>query len=165
MDMNNGQDLRDWRKKNHITQDALAEMIDYNKSRICHIETGNEILSKKIRDAILRVDARINPKDDCVINAWRELKTYGQGPIKDEVDSLITTLPVLLSPKVGDVDTMFAYMEFLSRVVKDLLRIRNGSSYVDDNSYKNEIIPIIQDINKASRRYLKVKASSKLDMK
>ena len=163
--MNNGQDLRDWRKKNHITQDALAEMIGYNKSRICHIETGNETLSKKIRDAVLRIDARMNPKDDCVIDAWRKLKTYGYGPIKEEIDSLTAILPDLLSLKVGDIDTSIAYMRFLSQIAKDILIIRNGSPFTDEASYKNEIFPTIKDINKASCRYLKEKSSSKLDMK
>lgn len=43
-----GEDLREWRKKMHLTQKELSLKINYSVSRIAHIEGSSENLSKKI---------------------------------------------------------------------------------------------------------------------
>ncbi len=163
--MNTGKDLKIWRKNNHITQAAFAKKAGYSVSSIAHIESENKTLPIKIKDAVFRVHNELHPKDDSVIEAWRNIRSYGYIPVKEEVDSLAVTLPDLLSTKeIGNIDSTEAYMKFLTQSVQDLLKIKNGSPYKDKESFKNEIMPIVNDIYKAASEYLKAKTSSRPDV-
>ena len=159
--METGKDLKNWRRKNHLTQEEFAKKSGYSVSRISHIESQNEPLSRKMKDAIYTIHSLLHPKDDAVIEAWRTLLTYGYIPVKEKVDSLATLLPDLLSPKgVGDIDVQTAYMEFLTRVAKDIIKIKDGEPYTTKDSFKEKFMPVVDDIYKAAAKYLKAKSQS-----
>ena len=61
MNIETGSDLKEWRTINRISQKTLAEHIGYTRNRIAHVESKNEDLSDKLKQAVLKYDALLNP--------------------------------------------------------------------------------------------------------
>ena len=54
MNIETGSDLKEWRTINRISQKTLAEHIGYTRNRIAHVESKNEDLSDKLKQAVLK---------------------------------------------------------------------------------------------------------------
>ena len=59
-----GEDLREWRKKNKLSQRKLAEKIGYTPQHVCQLEKGDKMLSDKLIFEVKKLNRELNPAED-----------------------------------------------------------------------------------------------------
>ena len=159
MNLKTGKDLCSWRKVNNLTQEELASRTGYSPSRIAHIESKNENISKKLKEAIYRLHRELHPREDNVLEAWKNLRSYGYQPIKNEIDKLAEILPELLTPETYQFSLTEEYFKLLARTLDGLRKIKNLNTSDNSEEIKNTLQPIVnEDIYHPALEYLNKKS-------
>lgn len=127
MDFKTGEDLKKWRKENHMTHKELAEKIGYTTDHLCHIENeaqGSKPLSKRLIKALTDLDADLNPVAEIEplveqLNKLREFSIFSK-EIKDIENCFVSLMEL---PK-NTYDGSAAYLAWIIVTLKKLMEIK-----------------------------------------
>lgn len=153
-----GSQLQIWRKENHLTQKQLAELTNYSTDRISKIESQNIPIPSKLLNHIDELNILYHPpakEPTPLAKQWEALEPL-QNLFPKEFEALEKELIELLSLKINiqRLSLTESYLSFISLSLKNLILIANAQ-YINEEHYKKEILPLLQQINKEARAYLK----------
>lgn len=155
-----GQDLKKWRKENHLTQDKLAELTGYSKDHISKMERNITPLTNKLITQINKLDLHYHPpvKELSPIAKQWEAIDYIRSYFSEEFHLIEKEIIELISVKVNtmNLDKPEAYLKFIGIALGDIIKMVN-INYENEELYKKEIDPLLIDIKKEARLYLKKK--------
>lgn len=156
----NGQDLKNWRKENHLTQEKLAELTGYTKDHISKMERNITPLTNKLLSQVERLDLMYHPpvKELPPIAKQWEAIDYIRNYFPEEFDIIEKEIIELISVKVNTMNLgkPEAYLKFIALTLGNLIKIAN-SKYEGEEQYKTEVWPYFQEMSKEARIYLKKK--------
>ena len=156
--MENGTDLRNWRKENHLTQAQLAKMLGYSVSRISHIESCNADLSGKLLKQVTALDKKMNPpvRTDSISLKLQNMKNSAINFHK-ELSVVEKSIAELLDISVAKDDAREAYLKFLSTAFNEIKCLADVT-YTDDVQFKQDTTQHLGIIRKEAYLYAKKKS-------
>ena len=155
-----GQDLKKWRKENHLTQDQLAELTGYSKDHISKMERNVTPLTNKFITQANKLELLYHPpvKELSPLAKQWEAIDYIRRYFPEELHIIEKEIIELISVKVNtmNLDKPEAYLKFIGIALGDIIKMLN-LNYENEELYKKDINPLLIDIRKEARLYLKNK--------
>ncbi len=145
-----GNDLREWRKINNLTQKELANLIGYNKDVISRYERQNSKLSvrfrREVNDLEISFDKQHSIKRASYMNIWDNFISLGN-VYYDEIniinDSFFDLIDVDLDKRF---DVLGPYLDFLGAILSRIKAVKTGLYETGTTGLSQE--EIISHINK-----------------
>lgn len=158
--METGKDLRNWRKKNHMTQTQLAHALGYSSSRISHIESCDQALSGKFLKQFNALDKKINPpvKTDSISLRLQNMKSSAIN-FHRELSVVEKNIAELLDLNVAKDDVREAYLKFLSTALNEIKHLTDVT-YTDDEQFKQDSMQHLGVIRREAYLYAKKKSGN-----
>lgn len=151
----NGEELKQWRKENHLTQQELADQTGYSKDWISKIETKKAKISERLNLKIEKIE-EINPPANPIAEKLTEIdsiKKLYPDKVKTIEDKFIDLLTISKSESFESIE---AYLDFIG-VSLNKIKEMSMHKYIDKESFREDIFPLANEICKAARTYLKSK--------
>lgn len=155
-DLKTGNDLKVWRKNNHLTQKELAGKLSYSVSRLSHIESDNEPLSKKLILQVEKYNDYLHPKKrpNPIILTIKNLKQFNL-IYGNEIAMIEKGIVELLTLDTNNgYDNPHEYLKFIASTWSNLSKFRD-LDYTDEGMM--EARKIINTIQKDAFTYISKK--------
>ncbi len=139
-----GNDLREWRKFNNLTQKALANLIGYNKDVISRYERQNSNLSVRFQRELNELEIRLNKQHSIrrasYMNIWDNFTSLGN-VYYDEVNVINDSFFDLIDVDPNKhFDVLGPYLDFLGTILSKLKAVKAGLYETDTSELSQEEI-------------------------
>lgn len=160
MILESGKNLKEWRKKNHLTQQQLAERTGYSKDRISHIEAEDSPVSSKLKRYVQEIDDELHPappKPPLLVTTWQQVMENNakrNNFFNKELDKIEQNISRILANIPNGYDKTIAYLSMIECWTNTLIEMLN-LPYTTEEEYKKSLNSPLTKFKKSVFTYKK----------